>query len=270
MSKEVLFERSGNTFIPTVLAGSPWHPAMLHGGSPAGLLAYCLEQSVGNPQLQPARLTIDLIRPVPSSPLTVQTRRIREGKRIVLEEAQLQADGKTVAIATALFVSRQPVTLPDYAPTRSPLTPLPQQLAEISFREVLFTKIGSMPPGLHTTIALRPVSKLTESGRGTAWLSLPVPVIEGCVTTPFMRAALTADFSNGVGQLHLGNGVGTINADITLQLVRLPQGEWIGLDATALMQPDGIAVVVTDLYDQTGLCGHVTQTAMPMAEFKNG
>ncbi len=269
MSKEVLFERSGDAYIPTVLAGSPWHPAMLHGGSPAGLLAHCLEQSVANPRLQPARLSIDLIRPVPSAPLTVVTRRIREGKRIVLEEASLLAEGKTVAIATGLFVMPQPVAVPEYAPVRSPLLPLPQDLKEISFREVLFTKTDNMPPGLHTTIVLRPISQLTESGRGTAWLSLPVPVVDGCATTPFMRAALTADFSNGVGQMRLGSGVGTINADITLQIFRLPQGEWIGLDATTYMQPDGIAMVVTDMYDQTGLCGHVTQTSMPMAEFRN-
>ncbi|NPU94115.1 MAG: thioesterase family protein [Gammaproteobacteria bacterium] len=264
---EVLFHPDGDRFVPTALAGSPWHPALLHGGAPAGLLAHCLEQSVADPRLQPSRLTIDLIRPVPNAPLSVVLRRIRSGKRIVLEEAQLQAGGKTVAIATGLFVLPQAVTVPDYAPARLPLTPPPHQLQEVSFRDVLFANNDNMPPGLHTTIRLRPISTLAESGRGLAWLSLPAPVVEGCINSPFMRAALTADFSNGVGQLSLGNNVGMINADITLQLFRLPQGEWIGLDATTLVQPSGLGVVTADLHDCDGLCGLVSQTAMPMAEF---
>lgn len=267
MASEVLFHPDGDWFVPTALAGSPWHPALLHGGAPAGLLAHCLEQSVADPHLQPTRLTIDLIRPVPNAPLSVVLRRIRAGKRILLEEAQLQADGKTVAIATGLFVMPQAVTVPDHAPARAPLTPPPQQLEEVSFSDVLFANSGNMPPGLHTTISLRPISTLNESGRGLAWLSLPVPIVEGRMNSPFMRAALAADFSNGVGQLSLGNNLGMINADITLQLFRLPQGEWIGLDATTLVQPNGLGVVTADLHDSQGLCGLVSQTAMPMAEF---
>ncbi|HEX4938495.1 MAG TPA: thioesterase family protein [Candidatus Kapabacteria bacterium] len=263
---EVLFQCDGDLYVPTALAGSPWHPALLHGGAPAGLLAHCLEQSVGDPRLQPSRLTIDLIRPVPNAPLSVVLRRIRSGKRIVLEEAQLQADGKTVAIATGLFVLPQSVTVPDYAPARQPLAP-PHQLQEVSFRDVLFTNSDNMPPGLHTTVRMRPISSLHESGRGLAWLSLPASIVEGCSNSPFMRAALTSDFSNGVGQLSLGNNVGMINADITLQLFRLPQDEWIGLDATTLVHSGGVGVVTADLHDCHGLCGLVSQTVMPMAEF---
>jgi hypothetical protein len=239
---------------------------LLHGGAPAGLLAHCLEQSVANPHLQPARLTIDLIRPVPKLPLSVQLRRIRQGRRIVLEEARLEADGKTVAIATTLFVLPQPVSVPDHAPVRAPLLPLPDALEDVTFREVLFASSENTPPGLHSTVSMRPVSSLTESGRGQAWLALPVPVLPGVITSPFMLAALIADFSNGVGQLSLGNNTGMINADINLQLLRLPQGEWIGLDATTLVQANGVGMVLADLHDTGGLFGQVVQTAMPMGD----
>ncbi|HVK99429.1 MAG TPA: hypothetical protein VM553_06420, partial [Dongiaceae bacterium] len=207
------------------------------------------------------------IRPVPNAALTVVLRRIRAGKRIVLDEAQLQADGKTVAVATGLFAQQQPVTLPEYAPRSAPLSPLPDALEEVSFRDVLFAKSDDLPEGLHTTVRMRPISTLTESGHGRAWLALPVPIVDGYVTTPFMRAALTADFSNGVGQLSLGDSVGVINADISLHLLRLPQGEWLGLNATTLLQPSGLGVVTAELHDRQGLCGLVSQSAMPMAEF---
>ena len=49
MFGEVLFERNGDQYFPTALAGSPWHPALLHGGAPVGLIAHALEQVVKNP-----------------------------------------------------------------------------------------------------------------------------------------------------------------------------------------------------------------------------
>ena len=270
MKQEVLFHPEADYFVPTSLAGSPWHPAMLHGGAPAGLLAYCLEQSVGNAALQPARLSLDLIRPVPSAPLQVVTRRIREGKRIVLEEGRLEAGGKTVAIATALFVQAQPVEIPETAPRRAPLEPLPHQLQPISFRDVFFTDNPDMPPGLHTTVALKPITHMTESGQGRAWLSLPVPVVAGHGNSPFMLAALMSDFCNGVGQLKLAANTGMINADIHLQLLRAPVGEWIGIDAQTLVQSGGIGMITAELHDLHGLIGQVNQTVMPTPEFKSG
>jgi len=269
MTQEVLFEKKAGIFHPTALAGGPWHPGMLHGGAPAGLLAYGLEQSVADPELQPARLSIDLIRPVPRHPLTLSTRRIRSGKRIVLEEATLSAEDKILAIATGLFVRPEPIAVPEIAPCHPGLTPRPEQLEQVSFRDVLFGKSEHTPPGLHTTVALRPISQLTESGQGRAWLSLPVPIVGGEANSPFMLSALMADFCNGVGQLRVAPSIGMINADIHLQLFRAADGEWIGVDARTFVQPSGLAMVTAFLHDHKGLIGQVTQTAMPMPEYRN-
>lgn len=266
MTEAVLFEREGDTFLPTDLAGSPWHPAILHGGAPAGLLAHCLERSV-DPQLQPTRLTIDLMRPVPKAPLQVAVRNLRTGKRIALQEITLLADQKPVAMATGLFIQPNPLLVPDHAPRHISDLPPPDQLDEISFREVLFAGNANMPPGLHTTIRLRPITHEHGEGQGKAWLRLPARIVAGEVNTPFMLAALTADFSNGVGQLAIRPGEGIINADISLQLLRLPRSEWIAVDARTLLQEDGLAMVQAQLYDTHGLIGQVTQSAMPMVEY---
>ena len=267
MVTAVLFHSSADGFLPTELAGSPWQPGVLHGGAPAGLLAYCLERHISNPDLQPARLSIDLLRPVPRSPLKVTVRPLREGKRIVLLEASVFACDNLVALATGLFVKAQPVTLPEHAPRYRAKLDGPDGIETVSFREVLFGNSDSMPPGLHTTVQLRPVSRLQESGRGSAWISLPVPIIEGQPNSPFMLAALVSDFGNGVGQLSLGNNVGTINADVMLQLSRLPEGEWIGLESEALLDESGVGQVVTVLHDHIGRIGQVSQSIMPMASF---
>ena len=267
MSEEVLFLHQGDHYLPTELAGSPWHPAMLHGGAPAALLAHCLQQSVANSALQPSRLTIDLMRPVPKAPLAVSIRTIRNGKRIVLQEATLSSGGVAVAMATGLFVQAGAVTVPDYAPVQSSTLPQPDTLTETSFREVLFAGNVDMPGGLHTTVSLRPASQLCEQGQGKAWLFLPVKVVENHQNTPFMLAALVADFSNGVGQLSLGNNTGMINADITLQLYRLPVSEWIGLDARTLVHTNGVAMVQAQMFDTQGMVGQVMQSVIPTPEF---
>jgi hypothetical protein len=267
MSEAVLFERRDEEYLPTELAGSPWHPAMLHGGAPAALMAYGLEQAVANPALQPTRLTIDLVRPIPKAPLRMSTRNLRTGKRIVLQEITLSADDKPVAIATGLFIQPHPVTVPDYAPRHPLPLPAPDTLQDVSFRDVLFSGKDGMPPGLHTTIQMRPASGLREQGQGAAWLRLPANILADTANSPFMLAALTSDFSNGVGQLSLGNNQGTINADISLQLLRLPQPGWIGIDARTWLQDNGLAMVQAQLYDGVGLIGQVTQSAMPMLEY---
>jgi len=94
----------------------------------------------------------------------------------------------------------------------------------------------------------------------------PVAIIEGQSNSPFMLAALASDFGNGVGQLRLGGNLGTINADIVLQLSRLPEGEWVGIDSTALLDATGVGQVLTTLYDTRGRIGQVSQTIMPMGE----
>lgn len=263
MSQEVLLERQHDAFLPTSLAGSPWHPDLLHGGAPAGLLAHCLEQRVADAQLLPARFTLELMRPVPSAPLRVAFQTLRSGKRIRLESATLMAGGKPVAMATALFVAPTPVSVPEYAPTAASTLPAVDSVREINFRDVLSMGGGEVPPGLHTTVRLRAVTPLREQGQGIAWMHLPVDIVAGAETTPFMRAALMSDFCNGVGQLALDRNIGMINADITMQLFRLPQSEWIGIEARTLVQPTGVGMVQAALYDTGGMIGQVMQTAMP-------
>lgn len=264
---EVLFRTDGKHYVPTALAGSPWHPAVLHGGAPAGLLAHCLESQVLAANMQPARLSIDLLRPVPKAPLNISVRPIRSGNRIMLLEGSLEAGGNLVALATALFVKAEPVSLPEYAPVYTGKLSDPEGIGSVSFQDVLFGQSGNMPPGLHTAVELRPASELKETGKGSAWIALPLKIVEGQVNSPFMLAALAADFGNGVGQLKLGENTGTINADVQLQLSRLPKGEWIGLDSEAFMDESGVGQVLTVMHDVHGRIGQVSQTILPMMGF---
>ena len=83
----------------------PWGAAM-GGQIVGGLLGWGIEQSGIDPDFQPARLTVDLLRPVLLEPVQIQTSVQREGRRIKLVDGALVQNGRTVARASALFLRR--------------------------------------------------------------------------------------------------------------------------------------------------------------------
>ena len=71
-----------------------------------GLLGWAVEQEGGDPQLQPARLTVDLLRPTFMQPVRVETSVRREGKRIKVVDAVLLQRGEVVSRASSVFLRR--------------------------------------------------------------------------------------------------------------------------------------------------------------------
>jgi acyl-CoA thioesterase len=263
-----LFERDGGRFLPTALCASPWGPVTIHGGATIGLLAWALESQVPDGMLL-ARLTADLFRPVPRAPLEVAARTVRAGRRLRLLEASLYRDGEEIARASALALATAAVVIPEAA--RIPAG-WPPALAEARSREPVTgvqcipnRRHRQFPPGLHTAVPLKPAVWELGGGRGTTWVRLPVELIAGEPNSPLVRVATLADFSNGFAQLYLDSGAGFINADLTLNLHRLPAGEWLGIDALTRAQPNGIAIAEAELYDEEGLIGRVSQSNLTMA-----
>ena len=62
---DALFERSGDDFLPTEITRGPWSPDALHGGPVSALLAGLAEALPRPGPMMPARITIELLRPVP-------------------------------------------------------------------------------------------------------------------------------------------------------------------------------------------------------------
>jgi hypothetical protein len=268
-----LFERQGELFLPTEHCASPWGPVTIHGGASIGLLAWALEQQIPA-GMQPARLTVDLFRPVPREPLGVATRVVREGRRLRLLEASLYHQGAEIGRASALALATAEVDIPEHARLDSePPAPLKEALTQppvIGVHSIPNRVNRRFPPGLHTLVPLKPALLAMGSGRGTTWVRLPVELIAGQQTSPLVRVAVLADFSNGFAQLYLDSGTGFINADLTLNLHRLPAGEWIGIDARTRAQPHGVAMAESELYDERGLIGRVSQSNLTMARFDAG
>jgi acyl-CoA thioesterase len=67
-------------------------------------------------------------------------------------------------------------------------------------------------------------------------------------------AGAFADFTNPFANSGSA-GLQFVNADITLYLSRLAQGEWLGFEVTSHQADDGVAVAECAMYDEAGPIG---------------
>jgi acyl-coenzyme A thioesterase PaaI-like protein len=252
-----LFEVERDRLRPTELARGPWSPDALHGGPVAAVLARAVESCDTMVPMRVARLTVELIRPVPLAPLLVSARVVRPGKRVQLVEGSVVAGETEVARATALQIRTAEVPLPEQAPF--PQTPSDPMAAP---------ERGPLPsvPTLGTAyhadgVEMRFVrGAFGGLGPATAWMRLRHPVVEGEEPSPLQRVAAVADFGNGISKIVPFDSHIFINPDLTVAVARAPVGEWVGLDAVSRLSQDGVGQAESLLFDQVGVIGRAVQS----------
>jgi hypothetical protein len=254
MMADSLFVRSGDLVRPTHLTVGPWSPDAQHGGPPAALLAGAIERTPSAVDMMLARVSVELLRPVPLEPLAVTTEMIRPGRRIQLVAASLLHDDQEVARATGLKIRLANLDLPfEQSGPEDP--PGPTEGRPPTWFE---------NPGAFATEAMEIrmlEGDFAESGPGRAWFRLRVPLIQGESTTPLERVAAAADFGNGVSNL-IGatrNWV-FINPDLEIRMARRPEGEWFCLDSTTQVDTRGTGLATSVLSDQRGRLGVAAQS----------
>jgi hypothetical protein len=252
---EALFHQDGQLFLPTGYTQGPWDPGHQFGGSPAALLATLVEQVPSLVPMQIARLSVDLLRPVPLAALTADVRIVREGKRIQVVAASLLAGSTEVARCSALRIRQIDLGDLDLPAGASP-NPLPSR-ARATNEEPF--PVAS-PPG-----SRRAVEYLFESAGGyfrePIWVRLRVDVIAGQPALAVARLAYTADLASGIGQTR-GLPVRAINADLTLNVLRYPEGEWLSLEGRGWMSRAGIGQVQATLADTVGVAATVSMARL--------
>ncbi|MBV1931133.1 MAG: thioesterase family protein [Porticoccaceae bacterium] len=269
---QALFKKEGEYFIPSEAAASPWGPITLHGGASTALMVSAMEDRFSADEMQMTRLTVDLFRSVPKAPLRVECETVRDGKRVKMFDVSLYHEDVEVCRASGLVLQKSTVDVPDYAIND---VALPEHIAQALDRQAVIgigsdhrMHEGTPTPGLHRSIPLKPVFLNIGIGHGCSWLKLPVLVIEGRANTPLLSVAALADFANGFSQVHLSEEVGFINADLTVNLFRMPASEWLCIDSRAFPQSTGLSMVESVLYDESGMIGRVTQSNLTMPRFK--
>jgi hypothetical protein len=245
-----LFVPDGNRFVPTHYCQGPHSPGAQFGGAPAALIATLVDTTPSLVPMQIARLTTDLMRPVPLTPLTPDVHIVREGKKIQVVTVSLYADGVEVTRATALRVRRTVIEadgLPD-GQFANPLPTEPRPTEEDFF--------DPDPPGSRLAMEY-----LFEGSGGyfsqPGWMRLRVDVIAGERPRPVARMAYAADTASGVG--HPRNvAVSWINADVALNVVREPPGEWMSIDGSSWIGHTGSGQVQATMSDIAGVVATIS------------
>ena len=87
-----------------------------------------------------------------------------------------------------------------------------------------------------------------------------VPLVAGEEPTPLQRVMVAADSGNGVSAaLDLREHL-FINTDLSVHLLRLPETEWVCLEAQTLF--GGLGMADTALWDERGRIGRAVQTLL--------
>jgi acyl-coenzyme A thioesterase PaaI-like protein len=261
---EAVYLRDGSdehAFVATELARGPWDPNAQHGGAPSALLARAIErhdvhEQGGRTPVRVARLTIELLRPVPLGRVEVAARTLRPGRKVQLIEASISAGGTEVARATGLRIREADRPLPEGAHETGTL---PDPSTALAWT---FERVGPLNFGAAMEFAPL-VGGPGQVGRATVWFRLRVPLVAGEETSPLMRVAAAADFGNGVSAVVDWNGGWMfINPDLTIHLSRYPRGEWVALEAVTHASDDGIGFAESGLYDQDGRIGRSVQSLL--------
>jgi hypothetical protein len=254
-SIEPLFVSDGTAYLPTELTRSPWGPDSLHGGPPAALLARAFEgHEVDQPMLL-ARLTVEILRPVPVVPLRVEVRTSRPGKKVQYLEATLSDDERELCRATAWRIRQADLPLTDdveHIPAPPLPPPMPSTFPEWPYRA--FHRDG---------VEMRWVEgRFDEPGPCVVWMRLRQPVVDDEAPSGMQRLAAIADFGNGVSHVLPMDRYLFINPDLSVYASRQPMGEWICLDARTLHGPTGTGLAESALYDAGGLVGRSVQSLL--------
>lgn len=253
-----LFKPAGDgTWLPAGLTRGPWDPRAQHGGAPAALVAGLVEAAEPGAEMRVARISFELVRPVPLAELSVDVDVVRPGRRAQVVEARVHAGDRLVVRATAVRVRRAPGAAPpvgmDDAPPPGPDQASPGHLEHID---------GEASSFVHDGVEIRFVAGGFASGPATAWIRLRVPVVAGQPATPLQRVLAAADFGNGVSAVLDWERYVFINPDLTVYLEREPEGEWVALDARTRVAPDGTGVAESVLFDERGRIGRAAQALL--------
>ena len=219
----------------------------MHGGAPSALFAHVCEQHDPGPAGFVARVTVELLRPVPLVPLTMRVRTIRPGRKVQwLEAALLDADEREMTRATVLRLRSDDVDTSGSVGIVADAPPPPDAGgAAAAFVRPGRRRLLERARRADRARATGPSPARASRGSGCAARSSRAKTLSPC-----SRAAAAADFGSGVGNPLRFTHATAINADVTIALHRHPVGEWVCLESGAWVNPHGVGLAETRLHDE--------------------
>jgi hypothetical protein len=254
---EAFYERSGDQYLATELTRGPWDPGSQHAGPPSALLGREIEEFAGSDEFQVGRVVFEILRPVPIGPVRIESRVLRPGKKVQLVEASLSGEAGELVRATAWLLRKSELDLPKGAVAADAPPPEPEQGWTPEFFPT------GQDVGYHTAMEWKAVAgAFLEPGPATVWMRMRHPLVAGEEPSPLQRALVAADVGNGISAVLDYREYVFINVDLTVHFERMPEGEWVCVDAVTRPQPIGIGTAESELSDQQGRIGRAAQSLL--------
>lgn len=251
------YEPAEERFAATELTRGPWDPDAQHAGPPAALLGRALERLPDGEGLQLGRLTFEILGPVPIGTVAIEAAIARPGRRVQMVEAELAVDGQVRMRARGWRLRRTELELPAAAIVADPPPPPPEQAKGGGFFPT------GQEHGYHTGMEARFIEGgFNQAGPARVWLRMRSPLLAGEQPTQLQRMLIAADIGNGISSALPFKRWVFINVDLTVQLERLPAGEWICVDAVTRPHRNGIGSSDSVLFDAEGRIGRAMQTLL--------
>lgn len=250
------FVADGDAFRATELTRGPWSVGHQHAGPPSALLGRAIERALP-PGFAVARVTVEILRPIPLATFRLATTPLRAGKKVQWLSADLlDAAGTLLARAHAVAMRTAQLALPV---TGDPVSdPLPSPAESRAFQFDFFRS----DVGYHTGMELRLARGTFGQGRLACWGRMRRPLVAGEPPSPLQRVLIAADSGNGVSMALDPREHTFVNPDLTVYLHRPPVGEWVCLDARTIPQAHGIGLADTRLLDEQGPIGRSAQSLL--------
>ena len=242
----------GGRVLPSELTRGPWDPNAQHAGPPSALLGRAIELCEPREGMRVGRVTIEILAPVPIAPLTVSAGVVRPGRSVEMLEASLKGPDGEVMRARGWRLTPGDISA-DWEQERSP--PGPENATALEFFAT------GERAGWHTAMEIVFArGAFQEPGPATVWMRPRVALVEGEEITPLQRVLVAADGGNGVSAPLDWSRFIFINTDLSVHLLRPPEGEWVCLDAVTHV--DGTGFTDTALWDERGRIGRAAQTLL--------
>jgi hypothetical protein len=249
------YEPDGEAFRATLLTRGPWDARFQHGGPPAALLAGAMGRwGADADDFFLARVSIELLRPVPITTLTLSVKPERLGRSVQRLSAVLLADGVAVLSATGtrirctpIHTSPPPPPEPWPDPSHLPRFVFPFFVDDIGYHRAVELSVA------HGAWGKTPVG---------FWARPRVPLVAGQETSPIERLMIIADAQSGMGVPLDPDDFTFVNPDLTVYLEREPEGDWLGFDIRSTANAHGSGLAQSAIRDGLGLMGRSAQSLL--------
>ena len=240
-------------FESTALTAGPWSPDSQHAGPPSALLVRALERVGHAEDVRLARVSVDVLGPVPVAPLQIEVRTVRPGRSVELLEATASVDGRPALVARGWRMRPTPEDFPFHGDHSGPgATDRPRDR-------------GAMMSFAHGAGYLSVVDFSFDAGSGdelgpaAAWGRSRIDLVAGERMTGWQHTVLVADSASGVSLATDPLTYPAINCDLVVSLHREPEPGWVHLDTETVGGPGGGVLTDTVLSDDRGRIGRCVQ-----------